>query len=298
MTIESISTQKFFSKMNWILSLQIVLSLINSSIICSFNETTTIMKIMFCDQSFMTNSKIESQFTLINWILKFETISKTFVTFTTFESIITSNLIASKSISCWILFESIEMMNEQWITSNELKNDTKFYLESSKNENMNSTTYLISMTWRLIFMNRILNQIATSNTLFSMIDIRNLLYSMINITCIRRYSFNLFMRILSFVHMSIIIILNLNHQRQSLSLFQFVHINLHQSIKHFRHFALRINTHVRFFIWQSHFELTCTFIIVISDLHLCIDISRFDIICLDIDHILNHKEIFQEIVAT
>jgi hypothetical protein len=58
------------------------------------------MRIMFCDESFITNSKIESQLILINWISKSETIWKTFVIFTTFESIIISNLLISKSASC------------------------------------------------------------------------------------------------------------------------------------------------------------------------------------------------------
>jgi hypothetical protein len=195
----------------------------------------------------MTNSKIESQLILINWISKFKTISKTSVTFTTFESIITSNLMASKSTSCWISFDLIEMINEQRIKSNKLKSDTRSYLESSKNDNMNSTTFLMSTTWRFIFMNRILNQVATSDTLFSIIDIQDLLHSMISMTCIRWYSFNLFMRILSLIHMSICIILNLSHQRQLSSLFQLVHMNLHQTVKHLRYFALKINTHVRFF---------------------------------------------------
>jgi hypothetical protein len=94
-------------------------------------------------------------------------------------------------------------------------------------------------------MNRFSNQVATSDTLFSMIDIQDLLHSMISMTCIQCYSFNLFMRILSFVSMSIIIILNLSHQHQLSSLFRFVHLNLHQSVNHFRHFALRISTHAR-----------------------------------------------------
>jgi hypothetical protein len=131
----------------WILLLRIVLLSICSSIICSFNETTTIMKIMFCNQSFITNSKIEWQFILINWISKSETVWETSATFTTFELIIISNLIASKSASCWISFDSTEMINEQRIRLNELKNDTKLCLESSKNENMNSTTFLISTTY-------------------------------------------------------------------------------------------------------------------------------------------------------
>jgi hypothetical protein len=100
-------------------------------------------------------------------------------------------------------------------------------------------------------MNRILNQVATSNTLFSMIYIQDLLYSMINMTCIQCYSFNSLMHILSFVNMSITIILNLSHQRQLSSLSRFVHLNLRQSVKHFRHFALKINTHVRFFYLAS-----------------------------------------------
>jgi hypothetical protein len=165
-----------------------------------------------------------------------------------FESTIISNLIESKSASCWTSSDSNEIMNEQRIKSNKLKSDTKFCLESSNNENMNSTTFLISTTWRFIFMNRFQNQIATSNTLLSMIDIQDLLHLMINTTCIRHYSFNSFMRTLTFVFsLSIIINLNLNHQHQSLSLSRFVHLNLHQSIKHFKHFVLRINTHARLF---------------------------------------------------
>jgi hypothetical protein len=138
----------------------------------------------------MTNSKIESQLILINWISKFETILKTSVTFTTFELIIISNLIASKSASCWTSFDLIKMMSEHRIKSNELRNDTKFYFESSNNENMNSMTFLISMTWRLIFINRFSNQISTSDILLSMIDIEDLSHQMINMTCIRCYSFN------------------------------------------------------------------------------------------------------------
>jgi hypothetical protein len=204
------------------------------------------MKIMFYDRSFMTNWKIESKFILINWISKSETIWRTFVTFTTFESIIISNSIASKSTSCWTSFMSNEIMSEHSIKSNELRIDSRSYLESSKNESINSMTFLISTTWRFIFMNRILNQVTITETLFSMIDTWDLLHSMISMRCIRRYLFNLFMRILSFVSMSIIIILNLSHQHQLFSLFQFAHLNLHQSVKHLKHFALRINTHVRF----------------------------------------------------
>jgi hypothetical protein len=39
--------------------------------------------------------------------------------------------------------------------------------------------------------------------------------------------------------------MNLNHQHQLSSLFRFVHLNLHQLINHFKHFALKISTHVR-----------------------------------------------------
>jgi hypothetical protein len=254
-TIELMSTRKFSLKMNKILSLRIVFSSINSSIIYLFNETSTIMKIMFYDRSFMTNSKIESQFILINWMSKSETIWETSATFTMFESIITSNLIASRSASCWTSFDSTEMMNEQWIKSNELKIDFKLCFSSSKNENMNSTTFLISTTWRLIFMNRILNQVATSNTLLSMIDIQNLLHLMINTTCIRCYSFNSFMHILSFVSMSIFIIMNLSHQHQLFSLSRFAHLNRHQLINHFRHLVLKISTHVRFFYLTISFRI-------------------------------------------
>jgi hypothetical protein len=137
-------------------------------------------------------------------------------------------------------------MFEHSIKSNELKIDSRSCLESSENESMNSTTLLISTTWRFIFINRILNQVATSETLFSMIDTWDLLHSMIDMTCIRRYLFNSFMRILSYVSMSITIILNLSHQHQLSSLLRLVHLNLHQSVKHLRHFALKINTHVRF----------------------------------------------------
>jgi hypothetical protein len=117
-------------------------------------------------------------------------------------------------------------------------------------------------------MNRILNKIATSNTLFSMIDIQDLLHSMISMTCIWCYSFNFVIRILSFVNMSIIIIMNLNHQHQLLSLLRFVHLNLHQLVNHFKHLALRINTHVWFFYSiisfrmniHAHFHLSQIFV--------------------------------------
>ncbi len=73
-TIESISKRMLSSKMNWILLLRIVFSSISSSIICSFNETTMIMKIMFYKRFFMTNSRIESLLNLISLLWKFETI--------------------------------------------------------------------------------------------------------------------------------------------------------------------------------------------------------------------------------
>jgi hypothetical protein len=200
----------------------------------------------------MTNSKIESQFTLINWISKFETIWETFVTFTTFESIITSNSIALKSASCWTSFMSNEIISEHSIKSNELRIDSRSCLDSLESENMNSTIFRISTMWRFIFMNRILNQVATSETLFSMIDTQDLLHLMISMMCIQCYQFNFLMRILSFVSMSMSIILNRSHQHQLFLLSRFVHLNLHQSIKHLRHFALRISTHVRsLYLWIS-----------------------------------------------
>jgi hypothetical protein len=52
---------------------------------------------------------------------------------------------------------SSEIMSEHSIRSNELKIDSRSCLESSKNESMNSTTLLISTTWRFILVNRILN---------------------------------------------------------------------------------------------------------------------------------------------
>jgi hypothetical protein len=73
-TIESISKRMLFSKMNWILLLRIVFSSINSSIICSFNEITMIIKIMSYERFFMTNSKIESLLNLISLLSKSETI--------------------------------------------------------------------------------------------------------------------------------------------------------------------------------------------------------------------------------
>jgi hypothetical protein len=78
---------------------------------------------------------------------------------------------------------------------------------------------------------------------------------MINMTYIECYSFSSFMRILSFVSMSIIIILNLNPQHQLSSLSRLVYLNLYQSVKHFRHFALRINTYVRFFYLTTLFRI-------------------------------------------
>jgi hypothetical protein len=64
------------------------------------------------------------------------------------------------------------------------------------------------------------------------------------------------MSILSFVSMSMFIILNRSHQHQLFSLFRFVHLNLHQLIKHFRHLALKINTHVRFLYLLISFRIS------------------------------------------
>jgi hypothetical protein len=147
-----------------------------------------------------------------------------------------------------------EIMSERSIKSNELRINSRSCFDSFENENTNSTTLSISMTDRLIFMNRILNQVATSDTLSSMIDIQNLLHSMINMTCIQCYSFNSFMRILSFVNMSIII-MNLSHQHQ-LSLSRFVHSNLYQSVSYLKHFALRISTHARFLCLSISFQIS------------------------------------------
>jgi hypothetical protein len=79
---------------------------------------------------------------------------------------------------------------------------------------------------------------------------------MISMTCIRCYLFNSFMHILSFVNMSITIIMNLSHQHQLFSLSRFVHLNLHQLIKQFKHFAFKINTHVRLFYLTISFWIS------------------------------------------
>jgi hypothetical protein len=89
-----------------------------------------------------------------------------------------------------------------------------------------------------------------------MIDTWDLLHSTISMRCIRRYLFNSFMRILSFVSMNTNIILNLSHQHQLSSLSRLVHLNLHQSVKHLKHFALRINTHVRFDYLSTSFRIS------------------------------------------
>jgi hypothetical protein len=49
--------------------------------------------------------------------------------------------------------------------------------------------------------------------------------------------------------------MNLNHQHQLFSLSRFVHLNLHQLINHFKHFALKINTHVRSFYSTISFRI-------------------------------------------
>jgi hypothetical protein len=100
-------------------------------------------------------------------------------------------------------------------------------------------------------MNRILNQVATSETLLSMIDTQDLLHLMISMTCIQCYQFNSLMRILSFVSMSMSIILNRSHQHQLSSLFRFAHLNLHQSVK-----RLRINRYVRFLYLSISFRIS------------------------------------------
>jgi hypothetical protein len=165
-----------------------------------------------------------------------------------FESIITSNLIAQKSASCERSFDSIEIMSEHSNKSNELRIIMKFYLESSKNENMKSMTSQISTTRRFILSNRLLNQIVTSDTSFSMIDTSDFLHLMINMTCISccRRSLDLRMRILRFMINSNIIIILIFHFLNShhLILSRFVHLSLQQSVNHF---ALKINMRVSFF---------------------------------------------------
>ncbi len=109
-------------------------------------------------------------------------------------------------------------------------------LESSKNANMRSMTLQISMTRRLILSNRLLNQIVTSDTSFSMIDTLNFLHLMINMKCIQHYQRNLFMRILSFVFNSstaIILIFHFLNSHHLLLLSRFVHLNQRQSINQF-----------------------------------------------------------------
>jgi hypothetical protein len=233
------------SKMNWILLLRIVFLSISSSIICSFNETTMIMRIMFYERFFMTNSRIESLFNLINLLSKSEAIWESSATLTKFESIITSNLIAQKSTSCWRSFDSTEIMSEHLNKSNKLKITMKFCLESSKNKNMRSMTSQISTTRRLILSNRLLNQIATSDTSSSMIDTSDFLHLMISMTCISccRRSLDSRMRILRFVINSSIAIILILHSFSShhLILLRFVHLSLQQSINHF---VLKINMRV------------------------------------------------------
>ncbi len=164
-----------------------------------------------------------------------------------FESIITLNLIASKSASCWRSFDSIEIMSEHSNKSNELKIIMNLCLESSKNANMRSMTLQISTTRRLILSNRLLNSIATSDTSSSMIDTLNFLHLMISMRCIQHYQRNSLMRILSFVLSSntiiILILLSLNFHRLLL-LFRFVRLNLRQSISQF---VLKISMLVSFF---------------------------------------------------
>jgi hypothetical protein len=143
--------------------------------------------------------------------------------FTTFESIITSNSIASKSISCWTSFMLNEIMTEHSIKSNELKIDSRFCLDSFESENTNSTTSRTSTTQRFM---RTLNQVAISGSTLSMLSMSDTLHQMIRITSIQRCSYSLRMSTLSFVlSRSIVIILILSHfDRLSLS-FLFVHQN-------------------------------------------------------------------------
>ncbi len=109
----------------------------------------------------------------------------------------------------------------------------KLCLESSKNENMKSMTLQTLMTRRFILSNRLLNQIATSNTSSSMIDTLDFLHLMISMRCIQHYQCNSLMHIRSFVLSSsttIILILHFFSSHRLLLLLRFVHLNLRQSI--------------------------------------------------------------------
>ncbi len=115
----------------------------------------------------------------------------------------------------------------------------KFFLESSKSENMSWLTFRISTTWRFILVNQISNSVATTKTSFSMTITLDSLHQMINMRCIQHYQCNLLMHISRFVFNSSIIIILISHFFNSHHLSQllrFVLLNL--SINQF---VLRIN---------------------------------------------------------
>jgi hypothetical protein len=74
--IESMSTRKFSSKINWILSLWIINFSINTLIIYLINETSIIEKIILCETQFKITSRIELKRILINWMTTSELIEK------------------------------------------------------------------------------------------------------------------------------------------------------------------------------------------------------------------------------
>jgi hypothetical protein len=252
-----------------------------------------IMKIMFYERFFMTNSRIESLFNLINLLSKSETICESFITFTMFESIITSNLIAQKSASCWRSFDSIEIMSEHLNKSNELKIIMKFFFESSKNENMKSMTSQISTTRRFIFSNRLLNQIVTSDTLFSMIDTSDSLHLMINMMLSTQFRFSYAYSAICDqfeynYHFDFSFFQSSSSDIASIRAFEFTTINQSFRVE---------NQHARFvFFLCICLESACSFCIVICSF--CFDLSKFNRWkLLWIDTISTRIKFFQEIVA-
>jgi hypothetical protein len=121
----------------------------------------------------------------------------------------------------------------------------KFFLESSKNENMSWLTSRISTTRRFILMNQISNSVATTKKSFSMTITLNSLHQMINMKCIQHYQCNVFMHISRFVFNSNIIIILILHSLNShhlsqLSRFVFLNLSINQ-------FVLRISMLVSLF---------------------------------------------------
>jgi hypothetical protein len=160
-------------------------------------------------------------------------------------------LIVSKSSQCWMSFDStIETIFEHWIKSNALKNAMKFFLESSKNENMNWLTFRISTTWRFILVNQISNSVATTKTSFSTTITLDSLHQMINMKCIQHYQCNSLMHIFRFVlnsNIAIILILHSlsSHHLSQLSRFVLLNLSINQ-------FVLRISMLVSFSYLYLH----------------------------------------------